>query len=212
MKKSVAVIAILALMISMASCSSNQYNQGYKDGFIDGYNEAEKNSNEVDSSNFTANSSSSLPLIIIENDICELSLIDAYQSEETYVDYWTEEEKSEQCYVFKFKFYNKHESSNIRIALVDAAVNGFSFSGSSNFHSEDSFSVYTWCGNGQDNTAVDCFKLYFSDIEAATNIRDADKMGNASLSFVFRAYIIDEMDDYGEDSTFTIENAFQYCT
>lgn len=152
----------------------------------------------------------SLPLPIIESDIYDLSLIDVYKSEEEYRK-WDEETRSEQCYVFKFKFHNKHQSSNIRIALVNASINGYSLIGTSNFHSDDSFSVYTWAGDGTDNTSVDCFKLYLSDIEAATNIRDANNMGDATLSFIFRAYIIDEMDDYGADTLFTIENAFSYC-
>lgn len=152
----------------------------------------------------------SLPLSIIESDVYDLSLIDAYKSEEEYSE-WDEELRREQCYVFKFKFHNKHQSSNIRIALVNASINGYSLSGTSNFHSDNSFSVYTWAGDGTDNTSVDCFRLYLSDIEAATNIRDANNMGDATLSFIFREYIIDEMDDYGSDTLYTIENAFRYC-
>lgn len=183
MKKLFSVIAVIAILIwCLSSCNSN------KQDFPD---------------------ECTLPLSIIESDIYDLSLIDVYMSEE-YIE-WDEETRSEQCYIFKFKFHNKHQSSNIRISLVNASINGYSLKGTSNFHSDNSFSIYTWAGSGTDNTSVDCFRLYFSDIEAATNIRDANNMGDATLSFVFRAYIVDEMDDYGEDTLFTIENAFRYC-
>lgn len=214
MRKQLAIL-IMFLLASciITACHSHTYEQGYKEGFIDGYEvcklESADNSSDVSTG---ASRSEELPLMITENDIYELALIDAYQSEEQYTDSWSEKTMSEQCYVFKFKFHNKHTSSNIRIAIVDASINGYSLAGTSDFHSDDSFSVYTWSGENPDNTSVDCFKLFFSDIEAATDIRNAKDMGNASLSFVFRAYIIDEMDGYGEDSLFTIENAFNYCS
>lgn len=184
MKKYFSILVALAILICcLSSCNSSKKNDS---------------------------NAKSLPLSIIESDIYDLSLIDAYRSEEEYCE-WDEETRSEQCYVFKFKFHNKHQSSNIRIALVNASINGYSLSGTSNFHSDDSFSVYTWAGDGTDNTSVDCFRLYFSDIEAATNIRDANNMGDATLSFIFKVYVIDEMNDYGADTLFTIENAFRYC-
>lgn len=159
----------------------------------------------------SSNDSSSLPLMVVENGNYELTLIDVYQSDEQYVED-TEEDNTKPCYVFKFALYNKHENSNIRVSLTRAAVNGYSLAGAPNVRSDDSFSVYTWCGDGADNTAVGCFKLFFNDIEKATDIRDAQKMGNASLSFDFKVFIIEEMEDYGEPITVTIENAFQYCS
>lgn len=151
-----------------------------------------------------------LPLIVTETNDYQLSLIDVYISEEQVEEEW-EEPRSELFYVFKFKLINKHNSSNIRVALVNASVNGYSFKGRYGT-SDTSFSIYTWSGNSSDNTAVDTFKLSFEDIEATTNIRNAENMGSANLSFTFRVYIIDEMDDYGPDQYFTIENAFRYCS
>lgn len=144
-----------------------------------------------------------LPLIITENEMYELSLIDVYMSED---------EEDDPCYIFKFEFVNKYDRSNIRAALVDASINDYSLSGSSRFHSDDSFSVYTWSGKSPKNTAVDCFMLYESDIKQSTDIRNRYDLNNASLSFVFRVYVVEEMDGYGEDAIFTIENAFQYCS
>ena len=151
-----------------------------------------------------------LPAVITETATYRLSLIDAYIDEEYIGDEWDEEIES--FYVFKFEFVNKHRTSNIRAALVDATVNGYSFNGKTSGQSDGSFSVYTWAGSGSDSRALDVFRLSFSDIESVTNIRNANRMGNADLSFTFRLYIIDEMDDYGEDITFTIENAFRYCS
>lgn len=211
MKKMI-ILGVLLVSLLLCSCSTKSYEQGYNAGFIDGFESCMENFNRENSTHSDDSvTENSLPLAIIESDIYDLFLIDAYQSEEEYSEYWDEEIRCEECYIFKFRFHNKHNSSNIRVALVDAAINGYSLSGTSNAHSDDSFSVYTWAGDKPDSSAADCFKLYFSDIEAATDIRDANKMGNANLSFIFRAYIIGEMEDYGEDTLFTIENAFQYC-
>lgn len=204
-------IALIICCLFLTSCSTKTYEQGYKDGFNDGFERGAASSGNSSDISLGNTHSQALPLQIIQNDKYELSLIDAYKSEEEYTDSWTEKTYSESCYIFKFEFYNKHQNSNIRVALVDASINGHSLRGTSDFHSDDSFSIYTWSGESSDNTAVDCFKLYFSDIESATDIRDAEKMGNADLSFTFRVYIIDEMDDYGEDLYYTIDNAFLYC-
>lgn len=211
MKRILIILLVIFILCFLPACNSHTYEQGYRDGFSDGYESARSS---VDTVEITNNKipDQQLPLVIVENDMYELSLIDSYLSNEKYIDFWSETEKSEQCYVFKFKFYNKYKDSNIRIALVDAAINGYSLCGTSDFHSEDSFSIYAWASNSSNNTAVDCFKLFLSDIESATNIRNAENMGNASLSFVFRAYIVDEMEDYGEDVLYTIDNAFQYCS
>lgn len=211
MKRVLCVFVVVAIcFISLTACGNNSYEKGYRDGFSDGYKKAcEDASGGIVSKNDVI--SESLPLKIIDNDIYELSLIDVYENEESYYNRRTEEDESEECYVFKFQFLNKHESSNIRIALVDASINGYSLDSASRSHSDDSFTVYTRSGNTSERAAVDCFRFFFSDIESATNIRNATNMKNASLSFTFRAYIIDEMDDYGEDSYYTIENAFQYC-
>lgn len=211
MKRIICMLASCFLIVSiMASCSS--YKKGYREGYEDGYNRSVSNPENKQDSQFGTESKKKLPYNIIKNETYELDLIDVYVSNEKYTSDWPEEEKEEQCYVFKFKFTNKHKSSNIRIALVNASINGYSIRGSSGYHSDDSFSVYTWGGTGTDNTSVDCFRLFFSDIQAATNIRDAAKIEGASLSFIFRAYIIDEMDDYGDDVYFTIDDAFQYCS
>lgn len=147
-----------------------------------------------------------LPIRITETAYYRLSLVDAYIDEENSYD-----DEPEYAYIFKFEFENKHPTSNIRAALVNAEVNGYSLKGTNRDKTDTSFSVYTWSGHGSENTALGIFILDFKDIEAMTNVRDAKKIDGADLSFTFRVYVIDEMDDYGDDMYFTIEDAFLYC-
>lgn len=178
----------------------------YDKGYADGYRAAKQAETEPDVTN-----SDQLPLVVVDNEIYTISLIDAYQQKESFFDDQSEFEHSEQCYIFKFEFVNKHKSSNIRFTLKNASINGYSPAGLSDLHSDDSFSVYTWCDDSVQNHAIGRFRLFYSDIESATDIRNAGKMDEASLSFALSVYIIDEMDDYGEETVLTIENAFQYC-
>lgn len=214
--KKIFSLILVAISIFLSSCSSQRYEDGYAAGYNAGYRAAisADSYDGTDDPGATSSSppSAKLPLTISSSDVYELSLIDVYLSDETYSIDWDGPEKTEPCYVIKFMFTNKHESSNIRVALVDASINGYALKGASSNHSDDSFSVYTWSGDGLDNSAVDCFRLFLSDIEKATNVRDAENMNDASLSFTFRMYIIDEMDDYGDDVVFTVENVLQYCS
>lgn len=148
-----------------------------------------------------------LPLKVTETHQYRLSLVDAYIDEE----YSYDDDEPEYSYVFKFEFENKHPTSNIRVALVNAEVNGYSLKGGHSDKTDTSFSVYTWSGPGSGNTALGTFIMAFDDIEAMTDVRDAKYMEHDDLSFTFRVFIIDEMDDYGEDKYFTIEDAFLYC-